>query len=50
TLITRGPIQSTKERARQIKTDNPDWSLARIGKELGISRQAVHKHLKGFSA
>ena len=49
-LTTRGPIQSTKDRARQIKGANPDWSLARIGKELGISRQAVHKHLKGFSA
>lgn len=38
--------ESTKEKARRLKADNPDWSLARIGKELGISRQAVHKHLK----
>lgn len=38
--------ESTKEKARRLKADNPTWSLARIGKELGISRQAVHKHLK----
>lgn len=37
---------STKEKARRLRTEHPDWSLARIGKELGISRQAVHKHLK----
>jgi hypothetical protein len=36
----------TKDRARRLKQQHPDWSLARIGKELGISRQAVHKHLK----
>jgi len=41
------PKESTKERARRLKAENPDWSLARIGKALGISRQAVHKHLKG---
>ena len=45
----RAPSQSTKERARRLKSDHPDWSLARIGKALGISRQAVHKHLKGFT-
>lgn len=39
--------ESTKEKARQLKAANPSWSLARIGKDLGISRQAVHKHLKG---
>lgn len=38
--------ESTKEKARRLKAENPTWSLARIGKELGISRQAVHKHLK----
>lgn len=38
--------EGTKEKCRRIKADNPDWSLARIGKQLGISRQAVHKHLK----
>lgn len=38
--------ESTKEKARRLKASNPTWSLARIGKELGISRQAVHKHLK----
>ncbi|MGE5546460.1 MAG: hypothetical protein ACM33T_06165 [Solirubrobacterales bacterium] len=41
------PSEGTKERARRLKAENPDWSLARIGKVLGISRQAVHKHLKG---
>ncbi|BAE51190.1 HTH domain-containing protein [Paramagnetospirillum magneticum] len=45
-LSTRAPGQSTKDRARALKQANPEWSLARIGKELGISRQAVHKHLK----
>ncbi|WP_040567703.1 helix-turn-helix domain-containing protein [Magnetospirillum molischianum] len=33
-------------RILRLKAENPDWSLARIGQELGISRQAVHKHLK----
>lgn len=37
---------STGDRARRLKAENPSWSLARIGKELGISRQAVHKHLR----
>lgn len=46
-LGTRGAAPSTKDRARALKEANPEWSLARIGKELGISRQAVHKHLKG---
>lgn len=48
-LSTRGPGQSTKDRARALREANPEWSLARIGKELGISRQAVHKHLKGMA-
>lgn len=39
--------ESTKDKARRLKAENPGWSLARIGQELGISRQAVHKHLKG---
>lgn len=39
-------IISTKDKARRLRSENPEWSLARIGKELGISRQAVHKHLK----
>lgn len=38
--------EGTKEKARRLKAENPDWSLARIGKELGITRQAVHKHLR----
>ncbi|NFV79830.1 HTH domain-containing protein [Magnetospirillum aberrantis] len=38
--------ERTKEKARRLRAEHPDWSLARIGKELGISRQAVHKHLK----
>lgn len=42
----RAAGEGTKEKARRLKADNPDWSLARIGKALGISRQAVHKHLK----
>lgn len=46
-LSARGAAPSTKDRARALKEANPEWSLARIGKELGISRQAVHKHLKG---
>ncbi|EME70869.1 hypothetical protein H261_06544 [Paramagnetospirillum caucaseum] len=46
-LASRAQGPSTKDRARALKTANPEWSLARIGKELGISRQAVHKHLKG---
>jgi len=40
------PAGGTGEAARALKADHPDWSLATIGKELGISRQAVHKHLK----
>ena len=36
--------------ARRLKAAHPDWSLARIGKELGISRQAVHKHLRKGAA
>lgn len=39
--------ESTKDKVRRLRAGNPTWSLARIGKELGISRQAVHKHLKG---
>lgn len=39
--------ESTKDKARRLKAENPGWSLARIGQDLGISRQAVHKHLKG---
>jgi hypothetical protein len=41
-----GAVESTKERCRRLKEANPGWSLARIGQEVGISRQAVHKHLK----
>lgn len=43
--VTAG--ESTKEKARQLREQHPGWSLARIGQELGISRQAVHKHLRG---
>lgn len=42
-----GKAESSRDKAKRLKTDNPGWSLARIGQELGISRQAVHKHLKG---
>lgn len=45
-LVTPAASENTKEKARRLKAENPDWSLARIGQELGISRQAVHKHLK----
>jgi hypothetical protein len=45
-LAEARPPESTGQRARRLKARNPDWSLARIGQELGISRQAVHKHLK----
>lgn len=39
------PSPSTRAKCQQLRADNPAWSLARIGQELGISRQAVHKHL-----
>jgi hypothetical protein len=42
----RAAGEGTKEKVKRLKADNPDWSLARIGKALSISRQAVHKHLK----
>lgn len=45
-LVNPAAAESTKDKARRLKLEHPDWSLARIGKELGISRQAVHKHLK----
>lgn len=44
--LARAGGETTKEKARRLKGENPSWSLARIGKEIGISRQAVHKHLK----
>lgn len=40
------PPDGSRERIRRLKTAHPDWSLAQIGAVLGISRQAVHKHLK----
>lgn len=46
-LVPTAASESTKDKARRLKAENPGWSLARIGKELGISRQAVHKHLRG---
>lgn len=46
-LLPHGGTESTKDKARRLKAENPGWSLAMIGKELGISRQAVHKHLRG---
>lgn len=49
-LTVKSSVESTKDRARRLKSEHPDWSLAMIGKQLGISRQAVHKHLKGFAA
>lgn len=45
-IVPAAAGETTKEKARRLKIENPGWSLARIGKELGISRQAVHKHLK----
>lgn len=42
----RPTSESTRDKAHRLKAHHPDWSLARIGQELGISRQAVHKHLK----
>ena len=41
----RAPV-GNGDTARRLKAQHPEWSLARIGAELGISRQAVHKHLK----
>ncbi|CAA7616054.1 HTH domain-containing protein [Magnetospirillum sp. UT-4] len=41
-----GGGERTKDKCRRLKAEHPEWSLGRIGKELGISRQAVHKHLK----
>ena len=40
------PSGGRGDAARRLKAAYPNWSLARIGAELGISRQAVHKHLK----
>lgn len=42
----RDPEGGSHARILRLKAEHPDWSLARIGQELGISRQAVHKHLK----
>ncbi|MGE4282014.1 MAG: hypothetical protein AB7G62_20720 [Magnetospirillum sp.] len=44
--VSLGGVETTKDKCRRLKLDNPKWSLARIGQELGISRQAVHKHLQ----
>ncbi|MBR9970622.1 HTH domain-containing protein [Magnetospirillum sulfuroxidans] len=44
--IALGQSEGSKSKCHRLRRDNPHWSLARIGKELGISRQAVHKHLK----
>lgn len=44
--VSLGGVETTKDKCRRLKLDNPGWSLAKIGQELGISRQAVHKHLK----
>lgn len=38
--------EGTRDKVIKLKTLHPDWSLARIGLELGISRQAVHKHVR----
>lgn len=45
--VTLRGQEGTKAKCRRLRAEHPEWSLARIGKELGISRQAVHKHLKG---
>jgi len=34
----------------RLRAEHPDWSLARLGAALGISRQAVHKHLRRAAA
>lgn len=44
--MLRDPEGGSHARILRLKAEHPDWSLARIGQELGISRQAVHKHLK----
>lgn len=46
TPLLRDPEGGSHARILRLKAEHPDWSLARIGQELGISRQAVHKHLK----
>ena len=48
TLSRKGaaPAEGTAARVRELREAHPDWSLARIGQAVGISRQAVHKHLK----
>lgn len=38
--------EGTREKCLRLKAEHPEWSLARIGGALGITRQAVHKHLK----
>lgn len=45
-LAPSGGRERTGDAARRLKAAHPDWSLARIGRELGVSRQAVHKHLR----
>lgn len=44
--VTLAPGEGTKSKCHRLRQENPQWSLARIGQELGISRQAVHKHLQ----
>jgi len=44
--MLRDPEGGSHARILRLKAEHPDWSLARIGQKLGISRQAVHKHLK----
>lgn len=39
-------VEGSREKCRRLRAENPGRSLADIGRELGISRQAVHKHLK----
>jgi hypothetical protein len=46
TPLLRDPDGGSHARILRLKAEHPSWSLARIGQELGISRQAVHKHLK----
>lgn len=38
--------RGTHDAVLRLKAENPAWSLARIAQEVGISRQAVHKHLR----
>ncbi|MBF0588677.1 MAG: helix-turn-helix domain-containing protein [Magnetococcales bacterium] len=44
--------RNTRQRILEIKLDplTSGWSLAMIGKKLGVSRVTVHRHIKKLEA